>query len=102
MQMMLTVQHMGVEVGRVAVTYSLLSTTLTGLLNPLIYGTFSKSYRQGYTQLIVAASKLLFGCPITSDDVLAGSALRPRLMNHLDFGLFQISQHRGSGQAMQR
>ncbi|ELT98542.1 hypothetical protein CAPTEDRAFT_205747 [Capitella teleta] len=77
---MITVQHIGVEVGQVVVVYSLLSTTLTGLLNPVIYGTFSKAYRQGYTRLIVASSKLLFGCPIAEEDVLADISSQARRM----------------------
>ena len=71
-QSMITVQQLGVEVGQVAVVYSLLSTTLTGLLNPVIYGTFSRAYRLSYTRLIVAVSKVIFGCPISQQDVLSG------------------------------
>ena len=75
LQVMVMLKRLGVSLSDAAVMYSLLSTTLTGLINPIIYGIFSRSYRRGYTRIIVAISKLLFGCPITQEDVINGNIL---------------------------
>ena len=60
--MLITAQKSGYQVAPVAVMYAIMSTTLTGLANPIIYGTFSHSYRKGYRRILKGLLKVVFGC----------------------------------------
>ena len=70
---MICLQRVGIWVSDASVLYAVLSTTLTGLLNPLIYAVFSRQYRSGYFRLLTGLSKLLFGCPLSRIDVINGN-----------------------------
>ena len=50
----MTLQKAGLTVSDISVLYALLSTSLSGLLNPILYGLFDTSYRRGYKNLFKA------------------------------------------------
>ena len=45
---MVTLDKSGDMISETAVLYAMLGTTVTGLLNPLAYAYWDKSYRNGY------------------------------------------------------
>ncbi|KAL5006453.1 hypothetical protein ScPMuIL_015259 [Solemya velum] len=49
---MISLQKAGKKVSDIAILYALLSTSLTGMLNPLLYGLFDSSYRNGYKYIM--------------------------------------------------
>lgn len=51
-QIMISLQKAGKKVSDIAILYALLSTSLTGMLNPLLYGLFDSSYRNGYKYIM--------------------------------------------------
>ncbi|CAH1789768.1 unnamed protein product [Owenia fusiformis] len=59
----ITMQKVGSPIDVATVLYALLSTMLTGLLNPILYGLFSRPYRLGYAKLCIGATKCMCGCP---------------------------------------
>ena len=64
----------GVDIPTVVMQASQMCTVLTGLLNPLIYAALARPYRVGYVRCLRAASRLLFGCPVTYAEVLSGES----------------------------
>lgn len=60
--LMITFQRAGHQISDVAILYALLSTSLSGLMNPLIYGLFSKFYRSGYRRIILGLYDIFCGC----------------------------------------
>lgn len=60
--LMITFQKAGHQISDVAILYALLSTSLSGLMNPLIYGLFSKFYRSGYRRIILGIYDIFCGC----------------------------------------
>ncbi|XP_050418543.1 melatonin receptor type 1A [Patella vulgata] len=50
---MITIQKCDYKVSEAAMMYALLATSLPGLLNPLLYGLFLESYREGYKKLLL-------------------------------------------------
>ncbi|XP_071494413.1 nociceptin receptor-like [Diadema antillarum] len=48
----LTVTQCGVRVSELIAVYALMSTTLNGLLNPLVYCVLSRQYREGYARCL--------------------------------------------------
>ena len=78
-QVIITATNLSVLVSDKTVIYSLMCTTLSGLLNPVIYGIFSKSYRRGYWRLLEKLSKCLLGCPVSEEDVLSGTQVHHTL-----------------------
>ncbi|KAJ8314388.1 hypothetical protein KUTeg_008949 [Tegillarca granosa] len=48
---LITLQRTGFLISNISILYALLSTSLSGLLNPVLYGLFDHSYRRGYKKL---------------------------------------------------
>ena len=71
-QVLTTLQKSGRSVPAQAMQYGLMSTTLTGLLNPVIYAVFSPTYRRGYGSSVCAVSRFLFGCPLSRSQIIRG------------------------------
>ncbi|XP_033761321.1 melanopsin-like [Pecten maximus] len=49
---LITLRKVGLKISDISVLYALLSTSLSGLLNPIIFGLFDKSYRHGYKKIL--------------------------------------------------
>ena len=71
-QVMLVLWKAGQQMDMPAVLYALLSTTLTGLLNPVIYAIFSRTYRHGYRRLLQQLTYFLCPCTRPRMDVISG------------------------------
>ena len=69
LQVLITLQKIGCPIGGIAVLYALLSTTLTGLLNPALYAAFSRSYRTGYLSVLKAVARRLCCCFYDTTDL---------------------------------
>ena len=63
-QVLILLQKLSLYSATSALFYVLLCTTLTALLNPLIYAFFSRSYSAGYRQLGAKAWQIITGCPL--------------------------------------
>ncbi|XP_060066343.1 galanin receptor 2b-like [Ylistrum balloti] len=56
---LITLRKVGLKISDISVLYALLSTSLSGLLNPIIFGLFDKSYRHGYKKIL---KSIKFSC----------------------------------------
>ncbi|KAK3611292.1 hypothetical protein CHS0354_015705 [Potamilus streckersoni] len=48
---LITLKKLDLQISETAVSFALIGTTLTGLLNPLLYGLTDRTYRAGYKKL---------------------------------------------------
>ncbi|XP_076090221.1 uncharacterized protein LOC143062408 [Mytilus galloprovincialis] len=71
--LLMTLQQAGLTVSDISVLYALLSTTLSGLLNPILYGLFDTSYRRGYKNLFKGLKQRCCCCTKVQDSVPAVS-----------------------------
>ncbi|KAL3831796.1 hypothetical protein ACJMK2_023500 [Sinanodonta woodiana] len=58
---LITLKKLNLEISETAVSFALIGTTLTGLLNPLLYGLTDRTYRAGYKK-ITEYVKSMFSC----------------------------------------